>query len=283
MLAEDPGAEVFLQVGRELLDRGLWQEAADVLAAGLETGGGAPEAWALLARAAHESGQHLQALAALGHCETDPTGHEELARLRVLALEATGDLGRARAAAEDFLRVHPDDVVVTSVLERLESPPPDRRRRLADPLISVVRAEQYLDLGRTDRAIRVYRRLVQHFPSDPSLQHRLRELHGQPVHAPADDLSEELTAREDEEWGTPPGLTMPSPGSGLRGANEGPTEPSWDEENTEIDGAPPDFVYGEGVDEREADEEPTVRVPEEDLHGDDGARGARRRRSLIRK
>jgi len=236
MLLEDPGSEVFLQVGRELVERGEWDDAVDVLVRGLEVDGHGAEGWELLVQAAVRAGQFLRALAALEHVDTDPLRNEAMARAQVLALEAAGKVDGARQAAERFLGHHEGDVVVQSVVERLTAPPPDSRRRTADPMVSVGRAEEYAAFGRPDRAIRVFRRLHFHFPEDLGLAHRINALRGMDA-APADDLSEELS-REDEQprEGAPPGLTMPLPGSGLA-PEEVVTDVDWGEEDTLTDPA----------------------------------------------
>jgi tetratricopeptide (TPR) repeat protein len=228
---------VFLQVGRELVERGEWDDAVDVLVRGLDADGEAEEGWELLTEAAVQAGQYLRALAALEHVDADPASNERMARARVLALEAIGKVEDARVAAEQFLEHRAEDVVVQSAMQRLVAPPPDHRRRAADPLVSVRRAEEYAAIGRSDRAIRVYRRLHFHFQDDLALAHRVNELRGVDA-APTDDLSEELSVEDElRPEGAPPGLTMPPPGSGLvPDLDEVATEVDWtdgDEEPTE--------------------------------------------------
>ncbi|MBW1877568.1 MAG: tetratricopeptide repeat protein [Deltaproteobacteria bacterium] len=233
MLLEDPGSEVFRQVGRELIDRGEWDEAVEVLVRGLDADGEAGEGWELLVEAAVQAGQYLRARAALEHVDVDPTRNEAMARAHVLTLEAVGKVDTARAAAERFLEHHVGDVVVQSAMGRLTAPPPDHRRRAADPLVSVRRAEEYVALGRPDRAIRVYRRLHFHFEDDLGLPHRINELRGIEG-APADDLSEEISREEEPQVEVaPPGLTMPLPGSGLV-PDDTVTETNWVDEDDEL-------------------------------------------------
>lgn len=214
MLKEEPGAPAFVQVGRELTWRSRYDEALSVLRAGIDAGTGVPsDAWEALADAALKSGQVLKALGALRHLSSDPVEHEDQARLRVQILEAAGKTAEAKVAAEAFLDVHDQDVVVEAVIERLAAPPPDVRQRLADPLISVGRAEAYAALGRTDRAIRVLRRLWFHFPDDAGLRRRIGQLAATPAEAP-EDLSEEIE-EADLAHSPPPGLRMPSPSQRL--------------------------------------------------------------------
>lgn len=212
MLKDEPGASAFVQVGRELTWRSRYDEALAVLRAGIDASKKPPgEAWEALGEAALKGGQVLKAVGALPHLSSDPEAQEEQARLRVQILEAAGKVADAKVAAEAFLDVHGQDVVVEALLERLTAPPPDVRRRLADPLISVGRAESYAALGRTDRAIRVLRRLWFHYPDDTGLRRRIGELSARPTEAP-EDLSDEID-EADLPRTPPPGLRMPSPTS----------------------------------------------------------------------
>lgn len=288
VLKDDPGAPVFVQVVRELTWRSAYDEALSVARAGIDASREVPpEAWEALARAALEGGQILKALGALRHLSPDPVEHEDQARLRVQILEAAGKAAQARQAAEAFLDVHPQDVVVEAVIERLDAPPPDVRRRLPDPLVSVGRAEAYAAVGRADRAIRVLRRLWFHHPDDLGLRHRIGELSAQPS-GPPDDLSEEIDeARASTR--PPPGLRAPSPSRPVATLSPDPaeidTDPDLELTDPAIDisveeirrqieerrrkaaeeapSAPPapeaSFVYGEGAVD---DEEPTVALPQ---------------------
>jgi tetratricopeptide (TPR) repeat protein len=214
MLTEDPEADVFLEVGAELVRRGRWTQAEEVLVGGLGAGPAAgdadPTGWALLARAALELGHLDRAAEALGRIDRDPAKFPEHARVEILVFERAGRRDDARAAAERFLAVDPGDVVVASVIERLAAPPPDPHRRGADPLITADRAEAYARAGRPDRAVRAYRRILLAHPDDVGIQVRLAELSRDPTHRP-DDLSEELT---DPGLVPPEPIDMPSPRTG---------------------------------------------------------------------
>lgn len=300
ILGDEPGNEVFLQVGRELIGRTRFEEAVTVLAVGLEHSEEAqvrPEGFALLADAALQAGQYLRALAALDNVAIDVPNNESLARIRVQVLEANGRLGEAREAAEDFLDHYPQDVVIEALVERLQAPPPDPARRLPDPFVSVERAEQYAALGRADRAIRVYRRLFFHFSDEVGFGHRVQQLLAQPVEQ-EDDLSEESALSLEPV----PDLHMPEPGAGL--TLEPPsevTDPTWQDEVTDpamdadIDRirreiadrkaqADKQFVYGGDADE-DPDEEvtQTVEIQESPAEIEKRIQAARKqRRSLIR-
>lgn len=210
MLEDDPSAEVFVQVGEELVRRGQWADAVDVLAAGLARSDEPPSvAYALLARAALEAGTPGLALEAASALDPDPAQHPELARIEILALERSGRLDEAALKIDRFLAVDPNDVVVTSVQERLKAPPPRGNMRGFDPFYTVERAERYVLIGRTDRAVRVYRRIMLANLDDASLGLRMRQLLTARPDA-LDDLSSELTD---------PGLVPEHPDSDYAGAD----------------------------------------------------------------
>lgn len=217
MLDDDPGDEAFLIVGAELVRRALWTEANDRLRAGLKADASHQDAWGLLARAALEIGDFDSCLEACARAGVDPELDAEVAKVQILALERAGRFDQAQQAIEAYVAVIPDDVVVESVRERLDAPDPGENVRLPDPLLSVRRAEAYVNAGRADRAVRLYRRLAFHFPEDLSLQGRLRRLGA--VSVAEDDLSEEIIAPDV----IPPEFSMPSPG--LRGLAGSETVP----------------------------------------------------------
>ena len=208
LLEDDPTADLYLQVGTELVRRARWREARDVLLGGLAGDDRPPAAYALLARAALELGDYAACLRALEQVETTPG--TEPGRIEILALERSGQTDKARDKALAFLAVDAADVVVSSVVERLESPPPDEDQRGLDPMLTVERAERYVAVGRVDRAIRTYRRILRTHPDDQGLQIRLRELMGVEADELPDDLSEELT----DPGLVPPEFDLPSPGMG---------------------------------------------------------------------
>lgn len=206
LLEDDPTDEAFLQVGEELVRRGVWAEAEAILSAGLAAHPNERKGWALLARAALECAHFDVSLAALGRVDTDPARQPHNAQLEILALERAGRLSDAAARIEAYLAVDPHDVVVGAARERLEAPPPENTRRASDPFVNVERAEQYVAIGRPDRAVRVYRRILFHNPGDNALLARLRQLSAEGEWR-QDDLSEELT----DPGATPPDLEMPQP------------------------------------------------------------------------
>ena len=214
MLEDEHELDVVLQVGAELVRRGQWARASSVLQKGL-VGEGDEEGLGLLARAQLELGDYGPCLATLARMSLDPTTDIEASRIEMLALERSGSTERARERALLLLEVDPHDVVVTSALERLNAPPPDDAGRATDPFVTVERAEKYVAVGRSDRAVRLYRRLVFHNPKDRSIALRLAQLSAESDITEPDDLSEELT----DPGLTPPEFSMPSPG-----LSQGPAE-----------------------------------------------------------
>lgn len=229
LLEDDPTDEAFLQVGEELVRRGEWAEAEAVLSAGLAAHAGETEGWELLARAALECTHYDLALAALSRVSTAPTTHPQNARVEILALERSGALKEAAARIEAFLAVDPGDVVVVAARERLDAPPPEVRRRGLDPWLTVDRAERYVAVGRVDRAVRVYRRILFHNRDDQGILARLRQLSAGDTTWRQDDLSEELT----DPGITPPELQMPRPVAG-RSPGASAATLAADEEDTEV-------------------------------------------------
>lgn len=207
LLEDDPTDGAFLQVGEELVRRGLWGEAAAVLSAGLAAHAEELAGWSLLARAAFENGQGGLALTALQKVDTDPARSSRDAQLLILALERAGRTEEASERVEAYLAVDPDDVVIGAARERLHAPPPAAARRGSDPFLTVARAERYVAMGRKDRAVRVYRRIVFHHPGDDALRVRLGQLSADDAGWSRDDLSDDLG----DPSAIPPILAMPSP------------------------------------------------------------------------
>ncbi len=212
LLVDDPGAEPWFQVGEELIRRGEWLEAEIVISGGLSVHTERMEAWPLLARASLELGHVGLALAALDNVDFDPDGAPEAARVRILALERAGRTEDLRLCMDAFLSVDPDDVVVTSVQERLTGAAEVVQSadvvpgRIPDPMISMDRADRYIAVGRPDRAMRVYRRILFHDPGNAGARAGLKGL-GAFSRQMTEDLSEELL----HPASAPPALDMPAP------------------------------------------------------------------------
>jgi len=245
LLEDDPTSDLYLQVGEELVRRGQFAEALPVLAKGVSHDHD-PNGHALLARAALEVGDYDVCVGSLDAVDTDPTTAPDNANVLMLALERRGQLDDARDLANALLTAIPGDVVATAVLERLDAPPPDASGRASDPFVTVERAERYVVVGRVDRAIRVYRRVLFHNPGDKGIELRLRQLAADESLPAVDDLSEELT----DPGLAPPEFTMPAPGIKSTGSPA-----------VERATAPPSSTSG----------------------GDTKGKGRRRRRSLIRR
>lgn len=210
LLTEDPGADAFVDVARELVRRERWGEAVRVLSAGLELNRDRREGWELLARAAVEDGQFLRALGAIDVLDPTPDRHPALVALQVAALAGAGEAARAEALAESLQMLHPNDPVVAEASRRVRRTPSGAADqgppRGSDPLVSLERADAYVRVGRTDRAVRVLRRLLHSHPHHPALHRRLRELLELPHEPIMDDLSEELPDPQ-----LAPDLSMPAP------------------------------------------------------------------------
>jgi tetratricopeptide (TPR) repeat protein len=223
ILEEDPDADVLLPLAEELVRRLRWAEAEQVLVDGVARLGAddarRTQAHALLARASLETGRYDVASAALRQLEIDPRTQPELARVELLVLERSGETAAAAAKAERFLAIDPHDVVVTSLVERMSAPtePPSGRAR--DPFLTSERAEGYARIGRPDRAVRVYRRILRNTPEASraaAIELRIRQLGAEARDPGGDDLSEDLTdpglvSEEPEALGERPRLGVPSP------------------------------------------------------------------------
>ncbi len=188
VVAEDPGDDVYLQIGEELIRRARWAEAATHLMRGIAH---APDAkgWEMLGRAHLEAGDPLAALRAIENAPRAPGS--EASRVEILALERGGRVADAREKATALLAADSGDIVAQALIERLDSPPQSGRVRSPDPDLTVDRAEQYVTLDRVDRAIRLYRRLLFHNPGHIALGARLRELARETL--VADDFSRDFT------------------------------------------------------------------------------------------
>ncbi|MCA9493081.1 MAG: hypothetical protein KC621_24290 [Myxococcales bacterium] len=291
MLDEDPAADALIQVSEDLLRRSRWPEAVEVLTRGVaalqsdaDRADERVRAFELLARGALETGQYDLALAAIEQIQVDPATQAENARVQILVLERSGRIDDASARVDAFLAVDPDDVIVTAARERLDAPPPSPRARAADPFYTVERAERYALIGRSDRAIRAYHRiLLAGTDAAPSILMRLRQLQSG-VLDEGDDLSEELTdpglVPEQPlpgEVDVPPifpdrvALTMPEPS--LQRVQDEPDELSIEDQTT-----------SESLDSDPDEEDTDVNVGRSYEGGDPSTkRDRRRRRSLIRK
>jgi tetratricopeptide (TPR) repeat protein len=211
ILFDDPSDEAHLDVAREYVRRQDWTSALRILNAATDAGGNEPESWSMLAQAAFNATQYLRALAAIDRFGPDIEYSDLLSRIRIEALLCAGRTDRAREFCTEHLTRFPSDSLAVALMERMRDRTPEmlQRRQGMDPLLTAERAEGYANMGRVDRAVRVYRRLRFHDPAKAQYDRRLRELQGIDSDAP-DDMSEELTA--DMEAQRPPRLAMPVPG-----------------------------------------------------------------------
>jgi len=225
LLVEDPEADVWAQVAEELVRRTEWSEAVRVLKRGVELEPGNLQAWGWYARACYEIELTSSAMDAIEHLPFDPAEEREAAQLRILIFEQAGDEDACRALIQRYKHFDADDVVVNSVLERLDRPEPVSRvvnGTTRDPLINMERAQLYIAVGRPDRAARVYRRILFHHRDYKPAAAGLREL-GEDAWGAlmTEDLSHELV----DPATAPPALNMPEPKLAAFEADEEITEP----------------------------------------------------------
>lgn len=183
-LADAPGGPAYLKVAEALVARARHDEAAKVLEAGLAVSV-IPGAHELLARMWIDLGRAEEALSLVEVLETAPTGRVrdliELKRLRVLGLERTGRIDEARKGALELLLRDGRDPFPKAVLVRLATPRPAGSLRGSDPFLTLARAEALAELGRPDRAVRIYRRVWFRHPEVPGLASRIDELDKAPI------------------------------------------------------------------------------------------------------
>lgn len=150
-----------------------------------------PPIWSLLAHACLGASRNQQALTALQNVDCTPSTHVENARLRMLALERLRRTNDAIGLARQVLEHHPHDRFATEALGRLTDPANLPHRSAVDPFYTVARAEQYVEIGRVDRALRIYRRILLNHPGDAALAARIDVLMAQRS-AEEPDLAETL-------------------------------------------------------------------------------------------
>lgn len=175
LLQEDPGNEAYIVVAGELVGRGDFAEASQVLVNGLNCEP-KEEGWALLVHAAIEAHLFDQARQALDHLDKDPITNPEYARLEVQVLSELGDCQEAMEAAQRFLSAHPDDASMVAQVDEIELSKQQDSLTTPDPFCTVARAEQYARYGQRHRAIRIYRRILFHNPNHKGVASRLRLL-----------------------------------------------------------------------------------------------------------
>lgn len=286
LLEEDPGAGVFLDVARELVRRGDEDGAIRVLERGLVFAPKRADGWQLLMDVSTAKG--WPGRTAMVMDKVDPKVFEAAGLPGIYAeamLRAGREPGEAGAAA--YVELMPGESGVELI--------GDAQRPMSDPLLSPKRAEAYCAVGRPDRAVRVYRRLVFHHPDHDQYAMRLAELLERDFdHIGDEDLSEELPSPA-----LAPDLQVPRPTFAL-GSDEDATQPDPMNAATvaparerqavfaddEMSQRP--FVYGMPEDDEVLDEEdPTVAC----VHGlesdpadlEPGDMARRRRRSLLRR
>ena len=223
LLEEDPEADVWAQVAEELVRRAEWAEAVTVLEQGVALEPDNVQAWTWYARSCHEADLATKAAEAVQQVPFDPEADLEAARLHILIGEHTLGVDAIRDLIARFQSVDPDDVVVSAVAERLDQPTPEGVADLSrDPLITMARAQLYVAVGRSDRAARVYRRILQQHPDYRPARIALKELGVDTLGVMmTEDLSQEIV----DPSMAPPTLDMPEPRLSVFEADEEVTEP----------------------------------------------------------
>jgi tetratricopeptide (TPR) repeat protein len=262
VLEEDPGDDVYVKVGEELIRRSKWAEAARILGAGLAAAP-VPAAWLLAGRARLELGDPEGALKAVLSAKASIPAHGEAARVQMLALERSGHVKEAREIA-DRLLAESTDVVAQALIERLDAPQPEAPPSAPDPTLTPAMAERFAEIGRYDRAIRLYRRLVHHNPAHRSLQVRLAELSSE--HPEAEDLTRDSTTEAPVDIPMAPLEVVPR-----LGATPVPVERAVVPSDHDIPSLPPS-AFEDDDEDTDVSAAPNARVPESPR---------RRRRSLL--
>lgn len=282
LLSDDPTDSVYLQVGEELIRRSHWDEAIGVLRAGL-AGADVQAAWSMLARASLETANYEGCLAALSHAGPEQRSLPALGHIHILALERAGKVNEAREAVARFEHLHGHDAVTEAVKERIEAPPPDTERSAHDPFLTVRRAERYASIGRSDRAIRIYRRILFRYPDDIAIRTRLLQLDHQEHDVPETaDLSEELA----DPNLVPPDLTMPMPAITSASVEPAPTRGREPKALREFMASSREAQRRQHLPQLEEDDDadgPTDELPGLAEMGLSTGRKRRRRRSLLKR
>lgn len=209
VLAEDPAADIFMDVAQALFDQGEPRRAAGVLRRALEAGAESDEAAELLARTASAAGDDAGVRVAAGRLGPQAmTADPALARAWALALDRDGDLDHAANVAKNLIEAHGHDPELAAIVERQQAAPPDMSARGRDPYFTASRAEAYFESGRPDLALRVYRRILAAHPENQAVHARLLRMRAMPREARpwVDDLSEEYWLNRPA-----PPLDMPMP------------------------------------------------------------------------
>lgn len=227
MLDEDPGADVFVDVGREFCRREQWGKAVSVLQAGLAHNPDDEAALGLLAQAGVGAMAWTLALESLERLSPTPDRNPDLVKLEILALSGAGQAERAALLAESLVLLHPAMGPIEALLTRsgVAVAKPEQEPPLApslDPSLTEDRAEAFVAARKVDRAIRIYRRLAYRNPKSQRIKARLSMLLGHPHDFDVDDLSEELPAPQ--SFAVPPSIDMPRPQTSMTSATPAPVQ-----------------------------------------------------------
>ena len=211
VLAEDPTADIYLDVAHALVEREEWRKAARILRRAFEGGVRDSTAARLLAESASRAGDYTGVSVAVQHIGRDVVANDpSMARSWALALDAQGELEQAGTLARQLMDEQGHDDILAAIVERQTAPPPAPQLSGRDPWLTVDRAEAYLEAGRIDLAQRIYRRIHAHHPEDNCVHARMLRIGSIPRDARPwiDDLSEEY-------WSSGPMRSLAMPESTL--------------------------------------------------------------------
>ena len=154
------------RMGRALLDRKRWKMARQILDAAVRVSPTDVKARALLARASLHDGDPEAAARLIAGLPKASRRNRTVWRLRIVALERSGESDKAEVQAKIFTSKHGKDNAVQAVLDRIASRKNHLPEHLAapDPHVSVRRARAYAQRGDLERAVRTLRRV--HFHQD---------------------------------------------------------------------------------------------------------------------
>lgn len=154
------------QIGAALMDRRRWSVARLVLDAAVRVSPSDNKALALLARATLYDGDPEGAARLIASMPKPARRSKSLWRMRVVALERSGELGKAEVQARGYLARRGNDATVEAILNRIVELKPVVFGVVAalDPHVSVRRAQAYARRGDLDRAVRTLRRVLYHRP-----------------------------------------------------------------------------------------------------------------------
>jgi tetratricopeptide (TPR) repeat protein len=183
ILAKDPGSTIFVALADAYRRLGMTDEALEVAQEGVNNLPRYAPGYLILGRIHYERKDLDRAAVALESAYAlDPGGVIALQGL-VRVLLGKGDKVRVRLLLEEGIQRHPDNAVLRQLLSSLGPPsaaasarvpitaPADRPED--DPIATPTIAEIYLKQGLPQRALKVYRDLLQANPRDEGVRRKI--------------------------------------------------------------------------------------------------------------